>query len=327
MAETVLQVSGLRTTFRSGDRVTRAVDDVSFHLDRGETLGLAGESGCGKSVTSLSIMRLVPPPGRIEAGRVLLDGRDLLTLPEEEMRAVRGRRISMVFQEPMTSLNPVFTIGRQLTEVFETHFGRARREARRDAVELLRRVGLPDPGRRFDEYPHQMSGGMRQRVLIAIALGGRPDVLIADEPTTALDVTIQAQILELIDGLRLELGMGTLLITHDLGIIAGTARRVAVMYAGRIVETGPASEVFARPWHPYTEGLLRSLPSGRTSGGGRLTVIPGTVPDLAVLPPGCSFEPRCQRRVPACREAPPPFEEKAPDIFARCIVPPGERVS
>ncbi len=323
MGDPVLRVEGLRTTFRHASRITRAVDDVSFDLWPAHTLGLAGESGCGKSVTALSLMRLVPAPaGRIEAGSVLLDGRDLLLLPEEQMRRVRGRELSMVFQEPMTSLNPVFTIGRQLAEVYDTHFGSSAREAHDEAVALMSRVGLPDPQRRFREYPHQMSGGMRQRVLIAMALAGRPKVLIADEPTTALDVTIQAQILDLIDRLREELGMGTLLITHDLGVIAEVAHRVAVMYAGRIVETGPVGTILGQPWHPYTEGLLQSLPSRRGKPGTRLPVIPGTVPDLSALPPGCAFEPRCYRREEICRRERPPLERKGEDQEARCWVPP-----
>jgi oligopeptide transport system ATP-binding protein len=323
MDEPVLRVEGLCTVFRQGARIARAVDDVSFDLWRSRTLGLAGESGCGKSVTSLSLMRLVPsPPGHIEAGRVLLDGRDLLALSEEEMRRVRGREMSMVFQEPMTSLNPVFTVGRQLAEVYRTHFGLGARAAREEAVGLMSRVGLPDPGRRFREYPHQMSGGMRQRVIIAMALAGRPRILIADEPTTALDVTIQAQILDLINRLREELGMGTLLITHDLGVIAETAHRVAIMYAGRVVETGPVETIFNRPWHPYTEGLLRSLPARRGRPGARLPVIKGTVPDLADLPQGCAFQPRCPRREEICLQERPPLETKGEDQAARCWVPP-----
>jgi oligopeptide/dipeptide ABC transporter ATP-binding protein len=320
----VLRVEGLRTVFRTGRATRVAVDDVSFALGRGETLGLAGESGCGKSVTSLSLMRLVPsPPGTIESGRVILEGTDLLSLPEEEMRRVRGGRLAMIFQEPMTSLNPVFTVGRQVAEVFAVHSGIEGREARARVVDLLARVGLPDPARRCDEYPHQLSGGMRQRAMIAMALAGSPAVLIADEPTTALDVTIQAQILELVDGLRRELGMATLFITHDLGVIARTAQRAAVMYAGRIVETAPCRDLFGTPWHPYTSGLLDSLPSrNRGDGRGRLASIPGSVPDLADLPTGCPFHPRCARRRPVCRELLPPLEEKSPGHWARCLVAP-----
>jgi peptide/nickel transport system ATP-binding protein len=323
-ADAILRVESLRTYFGEGDGVKKAVDDVSFELERARTLGLAGESGCGKSVTSLSIMRLVPqPPGRIVGGRVILDGRNLLDISGEEMRKVRGRDISMIFQEPMTSLNPVFTVGAQLAEVFETHLGAGRNEARARSAELLARVGLPDSESRLREYPHQLSGGMRQRVLIAMALAASPRVLIADEPTTALDVTIQAQILELIDGLRAELGMGTLLITHDLGVMAEVAHSVAIMYAGRIVESAPRAVIFSRPFHPYTIGLLASLPSAAGGGRGeRLNVIPGVVPDLADLPPGCSFEPRCPRRREICRREPPPTEAKEEGHYARCWVPP-----
>ncbi len=322
-AEPVLRVESLRTVFRLPGRTIRAVDDVSFSLHPGRILGLAGESGSGKSVTSLSLMRLVPdPPGRIESGRALLDGRDLLSLPESEMRRVRGRLVSMVFQEPMTSLNPVFTAGHQVDEVLRLHLGLGRREARELTIDLFARVGIPDPGRRHGEYPHRLSGGMRQRVLIAMALAAGPRVLIADEPTTALDVTIQAQILDLIGRLQQETGMATLFITHDLGVLARIAREVAIMYAGRIVERGTAADVLRDPWHPYTEGLLASLPSRAAGASGRLRSIPGTVPDLGDLPPGCAFEPRCPRRADICGRQAPPEEEKTPGRTARCWVAP-----
>ncbi len=322
-AEPVLRVESLRTVFRLPGRTVRAVDDVSFSLHPGRILGLAGESGSGKSVTSLSLMRLVPdPPGRIESGRALLDGRDLLSLPESEMRRVRGRLVSMVFQEPMTSLNPVFTAGHQVDEVLRLHLGLGRREARERTIDLFARVGIPDPERRHGEYPHRLSGGMRQRVLIAMALAAGPQVLIADEPTTALDVTIQAQILDLIGRLQQETGMATLFITHDLGVLARIAREVAIMYAGRIVERGTAADVLRDPWHPYTEGLLASLPSRAAGAAGRLRSIPGTVPDLGDLPPGCAFEPRCPRRADVCRASAPPEEEKTPGRTARCWVAP-----
>jgi oligopeptide/dipeptide ABC transporter ATP-binding protein len=322
-ADPVLRVENLRTVFRLPGRTVRAVDDVSFSLHPHRILGLAGESGSGKSVTSLSLMRLIPePPGRIEAGRAFLAGRDILALPEAEMRRVRGRLISMVFQEPMTSLNPVFTAGYQVDEVLRLHLGLGRKEARERTIDLFDRVGIPDPSRRHGEYPHRLSGGMRQRVLIAMALAGEPRVLIADEPTTALDVTIQAQILDLLDRLRRETGMATLFITHDLGVLARIAYEVAIMYAGRIVERGLAEDVLRRPWHPYTEGLLASLPSRAAKVSGRLRSIPGGVPDLGDLPPGCAFEPRCPRRQEICRREPPPEEEKTPGRTARCWVAP-----
>jgi oligopeptide transport system ATP-binding protein len=323
-ARRLLEVEDLRVEFAAKGRAVTAVSAVSLRLDRGRTLGLVGESGSGKTVTSLAIMRLIPsPPGRIAAGRILFQGRDLLALAEEEMTAVRGKDISMVFQEPMTSLNPVFTVGEQVAEVYRIHLRLGRREAAERAAQMLAKVGIPDPGRRAREYPHQMSGGMRQRVLIAIALACRPALLIADEPTTALDVTVQAQILALMDGLREEMGTSLLLITHDLGVVAETADDVAVMYAGRIVESCGCRELFAAPWHPYTAGLLRSRPVlGRGGARRHLDTIPGTVPDPAHLPPGCSFEPRCPRRAPVCRERMPALEEKGPGRLARCWVPP-----
>jgi oligopeptide/dipeptide ABC transporter ATP-binding protein len=320
----LLEIEDLRVEFESKGRTFAAVADVSLRLDRGRTLGLVGESGSGKTVTSLAVMRLIPsPPGRIAGGRVWFQDRDLLGLPEAEMTAVRGRDISMVFQEPMTSLNPVFTVGDQVAEVYRIHLRLGRREALARAVEMLAKVGIPDPARRARDYPHQMSGGMRQRVLIAIALACRPALLIADEPTTALDVTVQAQILALMDALREEMGTALLLITHDLGVVAETADDVAVMYAGRIAERAPVRELFTAPWHPYTAGLLRSRPVlGRRGADRHLETIPGTVPDPLHMPPACPFEPRCPRRKPVCREQMPQLEEKNPGQWARCWVPP-----
>jgi oligopeptide/dipeptide ABC transporter ATP-binding protein len=299
----LLRVDHLTTVFRLRDgRDARAVDDVSFAIAPRETLGLVGESGSGKSVTALSIMRLVMPPGRITAGRVEFEGRDLLTLDEASMRAVRGRRIGFVFQEPMVALNPVFTIGYQIAETLAVH-GLARgTAARRRAVEWLEAVRVPDPARRSREYPHQLSGGLRQRAMMALALCAEPALLIADEPTTALDVTVQAEILDLLRDLRSRFALALLLITHDLGVVAEMADRVAVMYGGRIVEDAPTRAIFEAPAHPYTRGLLGCLPDGHD--GRRLTAIPGTVPALGQLPPGCAFAPRCPSRFDPCAEAP-----------------------
>jgi oligopeptide/dipeptide ABC transporter ATP-binding protein len=309
MAEPLLKVEGLRTYFKTDDGLARAVDGVSFHLRKGETLGLVGESGCGKSATALSILRLIPdPPGKIAGGAVLFRGRDLLGLSEEEMREVRGNDIAMIFQEPMTSLNPAFTCGDQIDEAVRLHQGLDRAAARERTVEMLRRVGIPDPARRADEYPHQLSGGMRQRVMIGMALSCNPDLLIADEPTTALDVTIQAQILELLERLQQELGMAVLMITHDLGVIAGVADRVAVMYAGKIVEVGQVEKTFSAPGHPYTRGLLASIPR-LTGAQDRLRVIPGAVPDATRFPEGCRFHPRCPHADALCRERAPALLE------------------
>jgi len=318
VSEPLLEVRDLRTQFHTEDGLVRAVDGVSFSLHAGETLAVVGESGSGKSVTSLSILRLVAsPPGRIAGGQVRLRGRDLLALPEAEMRSVRGREISMIFQEPQTSLNPVHTCGDQIAEVVETHERAGRGAARLRAIEMLRRVGIPAPEQRAREYPHQLSGGMRQRVMIAMALACRPAVLIADEPTTALDVTIQAQILELLAELRRELGMAVLLITHDLGVVAESADRVAVMYAGQVVESGDVRALFRRPLHPYTAGLLASLPRlGRRTE--RLRVIPGGVPNPARFPSGCRFHPRCPLAVARCREAEPPLADFGEGRAARC---------
>jgi peptide/nickel transport system ATP-binding protein len=305
MAEPLLVVEDLKTYFRTDGGVARAVDGVSFSLDRGETLGLVGESGCGKSVTSLSIMRLIPsPPGEIASGRIRFRGEDLLEMSEPDMRKVRGNDIAMIFQEPMTSLNPVFTCGFQIDEAVMLHQRLNRDAARKKTVEMLDRVGIPDPHQRADEYPHQLSGGMRQRVMIAMALSCNPDILIADEPTTALDVTIQAQILELMAQLQSEFGMAVLMITHDLGVIAEVADRVAVMYAGKIVEAAAVSEIFARPKHPYTKGLLESIPK-LTERKHRLSVIPGTVPDATQFPEACRFAPRCALAEEACRQNEP----------------------
>ncbi|MBP1096899.1 peptide/nickel transport system ATP-binding protein [Bradyrhizobium diazoefficiens] len=308
-SDLVLEVKNLKTVFFTNSGLFKAVDDVSFTVRRGETLAIVGESGCGKSVTALSLMRLVPdPPGRIVGGSVSLEGTDLLTLDEAEMRAVRGNRISMIFQEPMTSLNPVMRIGDQIVEAVRLHRVTSAKEARNIAVEMLRLVRIPEPARRAREYPHQLSGGMRQRAMIAMALACRPALLIADEPTTALDVTIQAQILALILDLQKELGTGLVLITHDLGVVAQTAQRVIVMYAGRKVEEASVEALFADPRHPYTRGLMASIPSVPASGAAtqaRLNEIPGTVPSLVRLPSGCAFAPRCKLAIKRCEEYPP----------------------
>ncbi|BAR56607.1 peptide ABC transporter ATP-binding protein [Bradyrhizobium diazoefficiens] len=308
-SDLVLEVKNLKTVFFTNSGLFKAVDDVSFTVRRGETLAIVGESGCGKSVTALSLVRLVPdPPGRIVGGSVALEGTDLLTLDEAEMRAVRGNRISMIFQEPMTSLNPVMRIGDQIVEAVRLHRVTSAKEARNIAVEMLRLVRIPEPARRAREYPHQLSGGMRQRAMIAMALACRPALLIADEPTTALDVTIQAQILALILDLQKELGTGLVLITHDLGVVAQTAQRVIVMYAGRKVEEASVEALFADPRHPYTRGLMASIPSVPASGAAtqaRLNEIPGTVPSLVRLPSGCAFAPRCKLAIKRCEEYPP----------------------
>jgi oligopeptide/dipeptide ABC transporter ATP-binding protein len=298
---TLLEVRNLRTEFATRGGVVRAVDDVSWDIQEGETVALVGESGCGKSVTALSIMRLVAAPaGRIVGGQILYKGRDLLALDEEAMRQIRGREIAMVFQEPMTSLNPVLTIGRQLTEGLETHLGMGPGPSRDRAVELLGLVGIPDAPRRLKQYPHQFSGGMRQRMMIAMALACNPSLILADEPTTALDVTIQAQILELMRDLSRRLRVALLIITHNLGVVARYADRVNVMYAGRIIERGTARELYGTPRHPYTLGLLRSVPRLDEPQRARLLPIEGQPPDLTRLPPGCSFAPRCAYRVERC---------------------------
>jgi oligopeptide/dipeptide ABC transporter ATP-binding protein len=316
----LLSVQNLVTEFRTEEGVLRAVDDVSFELDPGATLGIVGESGCGKSVTSLSLLRLIQSPGRIASGRIFFEGQDLLALPERAMRALRGARIAMIFQEPMSSLNPVYTVGAQIMESVLLHQERSRRQARERAVELLGLVGIPSPQERVDAFPHQLSGGMRQRVMIAMALACDPTLLIADEPTTALDVTIQAQILELLGRLRAQLGMAVVLITHDLGLVAEFAERVVVMYAGRVVEQAPVAELFARPLHPYTRGLLRSVPSYRDNARARrLPTIPGVVPDLRRLPPGCRFRDRCEDAIDRCAAAEPPLTATGPGRPVRCL--------
>jgi peptide/nickel transport system ATP-binding protein len=321
----LLEVRELCTHFFTRQGLLPAVDRVSFHIDSGETLALVGESGCGKSVTAASILRLVPdPPGRIAGGEILFEGRDILALPMQEMRALRGNRIGMIFQEPMTSLNPVFTVGDQITEVIREHQSVSRASAEKRAVDLLNLVRIPDPRRQIGEYPHRLSGGMRQRVMIAIALACDPALLIADEPTTALDVTTQAQILELLDDLKQRLGMAMLLITHDLGVVAQTAQRVLVMYAGRVVEQAGVEKLFNDPLHPYTRGLLNSLPRPdmEVDAAGRpppLTEIPGMVPPLAALPGGCRFAPRCAYALDACRQSDVRLETFNEDRAAACL--------
>jgi oligopeptide/dipeptide ABC transporter ATP-binding protein len=322
-----LSVKDLVTSFATERGVVRAVDEVSFEIPRGQSVGLVGESGCGKSVTALSILRLLPePPARIERGQVLLDGKDLLKLSESEMRDVRGNDVSMIFQEPMTSLNPVYTVGSQIVEAIRLHQKKGRGEAWDKAVEMLGMVGIPSPETNARAYPHQLSGGMRQRVMIAMALACEPKLLLADEPTTALDVTIQAQILELLRALQDKMEMSVLFITHDLAVVAEYTKHVVVMYAGRVVESAPVVDVFRRPRHPYTKGLLGSLPrhgggAGKLEHRARLPVIEGVVPDLGALPPGCRFADRCPMVIPECREeepalAPVPDE---PHRAARCI--------
>jgi peptide/nickel transport system ATP-binding protein len=314
----VLEVENLRISFpdSAGGRV-RPVDGVTFTLDRGETMALVGESGCGKSLTSLALLRLVPRPGRIEPESVIrLGDTDVLALEGEALRDIRGRRIGMIFQDPMTSLNPVFTAGDQIAEAIRAHYRVSRAEARERSLRLLQEVGIPDPTSRLDAYPHQLSGGMRQRVMIAIALAAEPEILIADEPTTALDVTVQAQILEVLDRLRTSRGMAVLLITHDLGIVAGRADRVAVMYAGQIVEEAPTSRLFANPSHPYTQGLFASVPRIRGPVQ-RLTPIPGSVPPPAAWPAGCRFRPRCPKAFDKS-ELEPPLLDVEPEHRMRC---------
>jgi peptide/nickel transport system ATP-binding protein len=322
-ADPLLEVADLKTWFFTRDGIVRAVDGVSFHVAPGETLGVVGESGCGKSVTALSVLRLIPsPPGRIVSGTIRFAGRDLLDLSEAEMRQVRGNEISMIFQEPMTSLNPVLTIGRQIAETLTLHQGLSRNRALARAVDMLRLVHIPEAERRIAEYPHQLSGGMRQRVMIAMALACNPKLLIADEPTTALDVTIQAQILDLMRELKQKIDAAIVLITHDLGVVAEMAQRVVVMYAGRKAEEAPVGPLFRRPLHPYTKGLLNSVPRlGATLAGARspLAEIPGTVPSLKETIPGCPFEARCTFATDPCRREMPQFEEKEPGHFAACF--------
>ncbi|MCX8117615.1 MAG: ABC transporter ATP-binding protein [Desulfobacterota bacterium] len=317
----LLQVKDLKTYFYTDAGVVKAVDGVSYELEEGETLGLVGESGCGKSVSALSILRLIAyPPGRIIGGEILFEGRDLLKIREDEIRQIRGNQIAMVFQEPMTSLNPVLTIGLQIGEALELHRKMKKREAREESLRLLRMVGIPDPERRIDDYPHQLSGGMRQRVMIAIALSCNPKLLIADEPTTAVDVTIQAQLLEVIKELTSRLGTAVILITHNLGVVARYVNRMAVMYAGRIVEQGRARDVYAHPRHPYTLGLLASVPRLDQPRKKRLVPIMGQPPNLISLPPGCSFGPRCSFRVERCLRERPELRPVGDGHFAACWV-------
>ena len=304
-SSSLLEINNLRTYFFTEDGIVPAVDGIDLKIQRGQTVGLVGESGCGKSVTSLSVMRLISPPGRIVEGEMIFDGVDLVKLPEERMYGVRGNRISMIFQEPMTSLNPVFRIGDQIAEALLVHRKADPGRVRDRAIEALTLVGIPQPDLRYQAYPHEMSGGMRQRVMIAMALATQPELLIADEPTTALDVTIQAQILELIKDLKNKVNMAVLLITHDLGVIAEMAEVVAVMYAGKIVERADVVTLFKQPKHPYTQGLLSSIPTLETRKEKRLNVISGTVPNLLRLPRGCRFAPRCPHAMPKCREDAP----------------------
>ncbi|OLE51953.1 MAG: peptide ABC transporter ATP-binding protein [Acidobacteria bacterium 13_1_20CM_3_53_8] len=319
----LLEVKNLQTHFPTRAGLVKAVNGVSFYLDKGELLGLVGESGCGKSITALSVMRLISKPGRIVGGEIIFDGKNLLKLSDEEMRGIRGDDIAMIFQDPMTSLNPVYTVGEQIAEALRLHRKLSRREAKRAAIEAMKEVTIPDPARRVDDYPHQLSGGMRQRVMIAMALACDPKLLIADEPTTALDVTIQAQILELLDELRRTRELAVLLITHDLGVVAEVADRVCVMYTGRIVEESPVEELFARPKHPYTEGLLRSVPKltaehvGKTK---RLETIEGVVPSPTNLPQGCHFAPRCTHRMPRCTTGDIPLYDLEGGVRVRCVL-------
>jgi len=314
----LLSVTDLRTYFETEDGTVKAVDGISFGLKQGETLGIVGESGSGKSVANLSLMRLIPnPPGKIVSGSIVFDGRDVLKLSTREGRDLRGKRIAMIFQDPMTSLNPFMRVSRQLMEVTQLHLGHTRKQAREHAIRMLENVGLPDARERIDSYPHEFSGGMRQRVMIAMALACKPELLIADEPTTALDVTIQAQILELIKRLKAETGTSVILITHDLGVVAGMTDHVIVMYAGKIFEQAPTSELFEQPGNPYTRGLLRSVPDP-TDQQGELYQIPGLPPDLARLPPGCPFAPRCERAEAICQTEFPPYVQLTAEHYSLC---------
>ncbi|OGW62893.1 MAG: peptide ABC transporter ATP-binding protein [Nitrospirae bacterium RIFCSPHIGHO2_01_FULL_66_17] len=321
MPDPLLSIADLTVEFPTDHGPARAVDRVSLAVTRGEVLGVVGESGCGKSMTALSVLRLVPPPGRITSGEIRFVGQDLLSLPLRALQALRGRKIAMIFQEPMTALNPVLTVGEQIAEMLRLHLRVSRSEAKTRAIELLRLVRIPSPEKRWSEYPHQLSGGMRQRVMIAMAVSCDPDLVFADEPTTALDVTVQAQILDLLADLRERLGMAMVLISHNLGVIAQVAHHVAVMYAGRIVEHTTTTRLFSDPQHPYTRGLLGSLPSLDGRGRrGRLIAIPGTVPSLGVSLHGCAFAPRCPLAIDVCRREDPPLETKRPGHLARCWV-------
>jgi peptide/nickel transport system ATP-binding protein len=321
MAERLLEIKGLKTYFFTDEGVVRAVDGIDLHIDKGETLGVVGESGCGKTVTALSVMKLIAmPPGRLVEGQIIYRGRDLVPLPPAQMRKIRGKEISMVFQEPMTSLNPVFTIGEQIAEALRLHEGLGRREAMAKTVDMLKLVHMANPERRVKEYPHQLSGGMRQRVMIAMALSCNPQLLIADEPTTALDVTIQAQILDLLNELKAKLGMAVMLITHDMGVIAETAQRVVVMYAARVAEEAPVRQLFKEPLHPYTQGLLRSIPRIDLAATKkvRLEAIPGVVPSLIDVPVGCRFAARCPHVMAVCTEKDPVVKEVSPGHKVAC---------
>ncbi|MDQ3632999.1 MAG: ABC transporter ATP-binding protein [Acidobacteriota bacterium] len=316
---TILSVNDLRTYFQTEDGVVKAVDGISFELKKGETLGIVGESGSGKSVTNLSVMRLIPePPGKIVNGDIIFDGQDIRKLTIKEMRKIRGKRMAMIFQDPMTSLNPFLKISTQLMEVTQLHLGHTKDEAYKHAVDMLRTVGIPAPEKRIDNYPHEFSGGMRQRVMIAMALSCEPELLIADEPTTALDVTIQAQILELIKDLKKDLGTSVILITHDLGVVAGMTEKIIVMYAGKVFEIAPTKELFATPANPYTKGLLRSVPDPAHEEGTALYQIPGLPPDVANLPPGCPFAERCERTQDICIREFPPFVQINENHFSLC---------
>ncbi len=318
----LLEIRGLKTHFATEDGMVHAVDGVDLAIDRGETLGVVGESGCGKTVTALSVLKLIAtPPGRIVAGQILWRGRDLVPLSPDEMRSIRSKEIGIVFQEPMTSLNPVYTVGAQIAETVREHEGLGRRAALEKAVEMLRLVHIPNPQRRVHDYPHQFSGGMRQRVMIAMALSCNPQLLIADEPTTALDVTIQAQILELIAEMKERFGMAVMLITHAMGVVAETAQRVAVMYAGKVVEEAPVAELFSQPRHPYTRGLIRSIPRiDRAGRKERLAAIAGVVPSLLEPPPGCRFAARCEFAMPVCTAATPPLRRIETDHEVACVL-------
>jgi len=323
VAETLLDIRGLKTWFKTDDGMVRAVDGVDLAIERGETHGVVGESGCGKTVTARSVLKLIDmPPGRFEAGQILWQGRDLIPLGEEDMNKVRAREIAIIFQEPMTSLNPVYTVGDQIAEVIALHQKLNKKQALQGAAEMLRLVNIPNPQRRVHDYPHQFSGGMRQRVMIAMALSCQPKLLIADEPTTALDVTIQAQILELMQEMKQRFGMAIMLITHAMGVVAETCQRVTVMYAGKVVEEAPVRELFGSPRHPYTQGLIRSIPrvDRAAKHKERLEAIPGTVPNLLEPPPGCRFAARCRYASDVCRAAMPPLKEVAPGHFVRCVL-------
>ena len=323
MAETLLDIRGLKTWFKTDDGMVRAVDGVDLHIDRGETLGVVGESGCGKTVTARSVLKLIDmPPGRFEAGEILWRGRNLIPLSQDEMDKIRAREIAIIFQEPMTSLNPVYTVGYQIAEVIRQHEKLGAKQSMQGAVEMLRLVNIPNPQKRVNDYPHQFSGGMRQRVMIAMALSCKPQLLIADEPTTALDVTIQAQILELMQEMKDRLGMSIMLITHAMGVVAETCQRVVVMYAGKVVEEAPVEALFGNPRHPYTQGLIRSIPRVDRAAvqKERLEAIPGTVPSLLNPPTGCRFAARCKYAMDVCVRAMPPLKEVGPGHRVACVL-------